>query len=141
MILPIVIGLGLALAVSIAFGLAGIGRERGFYPVVLVVVASYYDLFAVMGASPRALFWDSVIFVGFVAAAYWGFKKNLWIVAAALAGHGILDLAHAHVLTNPGVPKWWPMFCLSYDVAAALYLGLLLSRSPQLTAAQVSGPR
>jgi len=55
-------------------------------------------------------------------------------IAAALAGHGILDLAHAHLLTNPGVPKWWPMFCLSYDVAAALYLGLLLSYSPKLAA-------
>ena len=59
-----------------------------------------------------------------------GFKFNLWIVVAALAGHGIFDFFHPHVLNNPGVPVWWPGFCLTYDVTAAGYLAWLLRRQP-----------
>ena len=49
--------IGLMLAVAVAgFATAiGLDRERGFYPPVLIVIASYYVLFAVMGALPPAL--------------------------------------------------------------------------------------
>ena len=50
-------------------------------------------------------------------------------VFAALAGHGLLDLAHPHLLTDPGVPLFWPSFCASYDVVAAGYLAVLLLRA------------
>ena len=29
-------------------------------------------------------------------------------------------------IANPGVPTWWPGFCLAYDVIAAGYLSWLL---------------
>jgi len=32
------------------------------------------------------------------------------------------------LLSNPGVPGWWPAFCLAYDVTAAAYLAWLLKR-------------
>jgi hypothetical protein len=47
-------------------------------------------------------------------------------VVVALAAHGIFDLAHAAFISNPGVPHWWPEFCLTYDVTAAVYLAWLL---------------
>ena len=49
--------IGLLLCVAVAgFATAiGLDRERGFYPPVLIVIASYYVLFAVMGASRRTL--------------------------------------------------------------------------------------
>ena len=31
-------------------------------------------------------------------------------------------------MTNPGVPAWWPAFCLGYDVAAAAILAWLSRR-------------
>jgi hypothetical protein len=44
-------------------------------------------------------------------------------------GHAGLDLVHGHVVTNAGVPAWWPMFCASIDAFAAAYLAWrLLSR-------------
>ena len=52
MLAPILIGTGLALAVAVGAGAAGLDRDRAFYPTVLIVVASYYDLFAVLGGSP-----------------------------------------------------------------------------------------
>ncbi|HET6463596.1 MAG TPA: hypothetical protein VFH33_07330, partial [Candidatus Krumholzibacteria bacterium] len=57
-----------------------------------------------------------------------GFKSSLWLVVAALAGHGIFDSFHGRVISNPGVPDFWPAFCAAYDVTAAGYLAWLLLR-------------
>jgi pimeloyl-ACP methyl ester carboxylesterase len=122
------VGAALALVVAIGATCIGLDRGRSFYPTVLVVVASYYDLFAVMGGSVDALTKESLVMVGFIAVAMIGFRTNLWIVVAALAAHGMLDIIHSHLVSNPGVPRWWPMFCMTYDVAAAGYLGWLLLR-------------
>ncbi len=115
--------IGAALAVGVAaFGvLSGFERDRAFYPTVLVVVAHYYDLFALVGGQ-SALGAETIGFVLFVGLSVLGFRTNLWIVAFALAGHGVFDLVHGHIITNSGIPTWWPMFCLSYDVAAGLHL-------------------
>jgi hypothetical protein len=61
-----------------------------------------------------------------LAIAVAGFKRSLWIVVVALAGHGTLDLIHGALISNPGVPSWWPAFCLTYDISAAAYLTWLL---------------
>jgi hypothetical protein len=62
----------------------------------------------------------------FIVAAVAGFKTSLWIVAAALVGHGVFDFVHASLIANPGVPVWWPPFCSSYDVVAGAYLAVLI---------------
>jgi hypothetical protein len=123
------VGVGLALAVGVFATVVGFDRDRAFYPTVTVVIASYYILFAVMGGSTTALIVESAVVLLFVIASAVGFKRNLWIVAVALAAHGVQDGFHARLIANPGVPSWWPGFCLAYDVTAAGYLALLLSLS------------
>jgi hypothetical protein len=49
-----------------------------------------------------------------------------WLVVAGLALHGVFDFFHHAIITNPGVPVWWPGWCLSYDVVAAAYLAALI---------------
>ena len=49
------IGAVLALAVSGLATLVRLDRDRAFYPTVMIVIASYYALFAVMGGSNHAL--------------------------------------------------------------------------------------
>jgi hypothetical protein len=118
---------GALLAFSVALlGRVGLDRDRAFYPVVTIVIASYYALFAVMGASTHALVLESLAGAVFLAVAIAGFRWSLWLVVVALAAHGIFDLTHASVIANPGVPKWWPEFCLTFDVTAAVYLAWLL---------------
>ena len=124
-----IIGTLLALAVSVFASVAGLDRDRAFYPTVTIVVASYYGLFAVMGGSGAALALETAVIAGFVIVAALGFRFNLWLVVAALFGHGVLDFFHGHIISNPGVPAWWPMFCMTYDITAAAYLGWLLCRS------------
>ena len=127
--MPYLVGVGLALAVCFFATLVGFDRDRAFYPTVTIVVASYYGLFAVMGGSATALGIESAVMLLFLVASALAFKRNLWIVAAALFGHGVFDFVHARLIANPGVPAWWPGFCLAYDVTTAGYLAVLLSRS------------
>src|SRR5437763_15985206 len=54
------IGVILTLAVVAFAAVIGFDRERAFYPTVLIVIASYYSLFAVMGASTRTSFVEHV---------------------------------------------------------------------------------
>ena len=126
--MPLLVGALLALAVGLLAWASGLDRDRAFYPTVLIVVASYYSLFAVMGASTRALVLESLVAGAFVAAAILGFRASLWVVVIALGGHGLFDLGHGAFLSNPGVPGWWPAFCLAYDVTAAGFLAWLLTR-------------
>ncbi|KAB2663686.1 MAG: hypothetical protein DVB31_10545 [Verrucomicrobia bacterium] len=124
---------GLALAVSLLARFVGLDRDRAFYPTVTIVVASYYGLFAVMGGFMRALTLESVAIGGFILDSVLGFRLTLWLVVAALFAHGVFDFFHGRLLANPGVPAWWPGFCLAYDITAAGYLGWLL-RSGRRTA-------
>ena len=103
MILPAVAGVVLALAVALFARVVGFDRERVFYPVVLVVVGSYYDLFSIM-AGGASLVLETIAFVLFAAIAAIGFRTSLWVVVAGLAGHGVFDLVHGALIDNPGVP-------------------------------------
>ena len=129
------IGAVLALSVGLLATFTGLDRDRAFYPTVMVVIATYYALFAVMGGSPQALGFESIVIVAFLGATIAGFKHSLWLVVAALAAHGVFDFFHGHLIANPGLPAWWPQFCLAYDVVAAAYLATLLSRSKVRAAA------
>jgi hypothetical protein len=124
-----VIGIILALAVSAYAAALRLDRDRAFYPTAMIVIAFYYVLFAAMGGSGRAVVVESLIAGVFVAAASLGFRRSLWLVAAALAAHGVMDLFHARLVANPGVPAWWPAFCMAYDLAAAGYLGWRLTQA------------
>jgi hypothetical protein len=121
-------GLLLSFAVVGLVTMIGLDREPAFYPTVLIVIASYYVLFAVMGASGRALVIEIVVASGFLLFAIVGYKRNLWLVAIALVGHGVFDIVHHLLIENPGVPHWWPGFCLVFDVILGGLLAMRLRR-------------
>ena len=125
------IGLALSLAVAGAAAVIGFDRERAFYPTLLIVIASYYVLFAVMGGSPRALAIEIIVGSGFLLFAVLGFKRSLWFAVAAIVGHGVFDFVHHWLIQNPGVPHWWPDFCLTFDVVFGAWLAVRLMRVPE----------
>jgi hypothetical protein len=127
------IGIVLALLTALLARPAGFDRDRAVYPTLLIVVASYYVLFAVMGAAGHALLVESIVMIAFAFIAVIGFKLNLWLVVAALAGHGMFDFLHHRLVTNPGVPAWWPAFCLAFDVTLASFLAGHLHRGTILS--------
>lgn len=120
------IGVILAAAIGLFASVVGFDKERSFYPVVLIVIEAYYLLFAAMAKSTDALLAETVPMLLFTVAAVLGFRRTPWIVVAGLALHGVFDFIHRTVITNPGVPEWWPGFCLSIDLAMAVYLAVLI---------------
>jgi len=137
---PYLIGIVLAISTAALGRFAGFDRDRVFYPTVLIVTASYYVLFAVLGRSMSALIVECIVVTLFVVAAIAGFKLNLWFVVVALVAHGVFDLLHASIVTNPGVPVYWPAFCMSYDVAlAAILVWIVRRRNSGATIAPASG--
>jgi hypothetical protein len=88
-----------------------------------------------MAGTTGALLAEAIPALLFVTAAALGFRKTPWLVVAGLALHGVFDFFHHAVIANPGVPSWWPGWCLAYDVVAAAYLAALIlirraSRAP-----------
>lgn len=124
--MPFLIGLLLGAAVCLFGSLTGYDRDRSFYPVMLLVIASYYCLFAAIAGGGMAV--EIGILVLFILASVSGMRLNLWFVVAALAAHGILDFVHGTLVGGESVPEWWPMFCLSFDLVAGAYLATCLVR-------------
>src|SRR5688500_3466498 len=127
-VMPYITGIVLAFLTGLLGRLAGFDRDRAFYPILVIVVAHYYVLFAVMGGSARAVVVESIVMTIFASIAVVGFRSSLWLIAAALAGHGAFDFVHGRFVSNPGVPSWWPAFCLGFDVFLAVFLAWLLHR-------------
>jgi hypothetical protein len=123
----VVVGFVLALGVGGMCTLCGLDRDRALYPAVMIVIALYYVLFALIGGSTQVLIVESAVAIGFVGLALVGFRFTLWLVAVALAAHGVFDWVHPHIYANRGVPAWWPSFCIAYDAVAAAYLAWLLA--------------
>jgi hypothetical protein len=76
-------------------------RDRAFYPTVLLVIASYYVLFAAMAASVHALIVEAIVMTA-SSSAIVGFKGNAWTIVVGLAAHGLFDAVHGAVLHNAG---------------------------------------
>lgn len=60
------IGAVLALSVGLLATFIGLDRDRAFYPTVMIVIASYYALFALMGGSTQVLMIESMAIVAFL---------------------------------------------------------------------------
>jgi hypothetical protein len=121
-----IVGVALALFVCGAASLLGMDRDRVFYPTMLIVVATYYVLFAVIDGGHKVLLSEMVVAAVFTVVAVVGFKRSLWLVAVALAGHGVFDFFHHTLVQNTGVPHGWPGFCLTFDLTAGVFFGCVL---------------
>ena len=124
------IGLIMALGVGGLTAATGLDRDRAFYSTVVIVVAAYYVLFAAMGATGRILAMEVLVAIAFLILALVGFKKNLWLVVAALVAHGLFDSVHHLFIDNPGMPPWWPGFCMTIDVILGAWWAARLALFP-----------
>jgi hypothetical protein len=117
----------LGLVVAGFAAVSGFDRDRAFYPTVLIVVGSYYPLFAVMGASRPSLETEIAVGLVFSVFAVLGFNRSMWLAAAGIAGHGFFDFfVHPALVANPGMPVWWPGFCGTIDIVLGGWLAIRL---------------
>lgn len=119
---------GVVLGLIIGIGTTGIRmhRDRALYPAMLIVIAAYYDLFAVMAGATSALLAEIAAGLVFLGLAVAGFRLTLWLTAAGIVGHGIFDFVHDYIIYDPGVPGFWMGFCSTIDIVLGLYLAFLL---------------
>ena len=122
------IGVVLAAVVCAFAMLAGFDRDRVFYPMMLVVVATYYILFAAMGNSTAALTIESRPAGVFLLLAVAGFKKNLWLVAAALVGHGGLRFVSWCVHSQSGCAALVARLLSVFRRSRRVFMAVLLKR-------------
>jgi hypothetical protein len=120
------VGAVLALMVGMFAHAVGYDRDGAFYATVLTVVGSLYVLFAIMAGAGQAIVLEIAFFGVFAAIAAIGFRSSHWIIVAGLALHGVFDFVRHSFVAARGAPEWWPAFCGSYDLVAALYLAMLL---------------
>jgi hypothetical protein len=121
-----IVGISLALLFCAAAAGLGMDRERVFYPAVLIAVASYYLAFAAADGRSEVMLSEVAIAAVFIAGAVAGLKCNPWIAVVALAGHGVMDGFHHHLVHNVGVTQVWPGFCMAFDVTAAAFVALVM---------------
>ena len=121
-----IVGITLALFFCAAAAGLGMDRERVFYPAVVMAVASYCLAFAVVDGRNGVMLSEMAIAAVFIAGAVAGFKVSPWIAVVALAGHGVMDSFHDHLVNNTGVPQVWPGFCMTFDVSAAVIVAIVM---------------
>ena len=126
--LPIVVGVLLGVGIAALGKFTRFDQDRSFYFTVLVVIASYYVLFAVMGGSGHALIWELVIAAASSTVAIVGALFFPMLVGMGIVAHGLFDFVPDGIVENAGVPTWWPGFCGSIDVVLGLWV-IVLARS------------
>ena len=129
--IPVLVGVLTAVAIAALARSTRFDQDRSFYPTVLVVIAAYYILFAVMGGSRQALVWELAVAVVFSVVAIMGALHMPVLVGVGIVAHGLFDFVHYTMIEDAGVPDWWPGFCGSLDVVLGLWV-IGLSRSGRL---------
>ncbi len=112
-------GFGLAAFFAAFARVCRFDRDRSFFPTVLIAIAGYYVLFAVMAG--QSIWIEVIVATAFTGLAVIGgvhrrVDLGLMIVGGATFLHGCFDAVHGHVIDNPGVPVWWPAFCGAFDL-------------------------
>ena len=105
--------------------------ERWLYSLGLLTLPSLYAFFALRAGEPGVGVKEMIYGVPYVVAglvfAFVGVRQSAVVVGVLWLLHGLYDLVHRQLITNPGVPSWYPIFCFVVDAVIGLYL-LWLSR-------------
>ncbi|WP_298189373.1 hypothetical protein [Novosphingobium sp.] len=122
MALAAAIGALLGLGVYLFGRWVAFDRDRSFYPTVLIVIASYYVLFAVLAGSAQGIAIELAFAAVFATVALASLSWGAWLAALGIFTHGLFDALRGQFGLDDGAPMWWPAFCGAVDVV----LGLLL---------------
>jgi len=121
-LIAFITGVGLAVVLAVFGKLTSYEKDRSFFPTLLIVIASYYLLFAILDGSVSTILIEIAIASFFIVLAIWGSYQFPIIVGAGIALHGIFDFMYGHFYLNNGVPVWWPAFCAGIDIPFGLWV-------------------
>ena len=123
---------GAAAGVLIIFVARMIRGQRWLYSIGLLVLPGLYALFALQAGeravSVKEMLYGIPFLVAGLVFAFVSVRHSAVVVGAFWILHGLYDLMHSRLLTNPGVPGWYPVWCCSVDVVIGAYLLWLARR-------------
>jgi|tagenome__1003787_1003787.scaffolds.fasta_scaffold19787799_1 hypothetical protein len=96
------------------------------YAVGLVVIAAVYVGLAVADGRRHVLAVETAVTSAFVILAAVAVTGTPWLLVAGLLAHGLKDLWQ-HRTGFVANARWWPPFCASVDVVAALLVALAIT--------------
>ena len=119
------------LAIVLARVLRG---ERWFYSVGLITLPSLYAAFALRAGEwavgAREMVYGVPYVVAGLVCTFVGLRRSAVVVAVLWLLHGLYDLVHGQLITNAGVPGWYPIWCCVVDIVTGSYLVWLSRRLP-----------
>lgn len=120
--LELIIGILLGIFIVLLAIKTGFDKDSSFYPVLLIVIAFYYVLFAFQTNNTYEIIFETGIALLFSIIAILGHHKHIKIVGIALILHGIYDLFQGNIVFSTNLPQWWPLFCLGVDVTLGIWI-------------------
>jgi len=126
---------GRALRAPVAWGLVWGGLQAAsplaffwldaatVYALGLALIASIYIGFSVADGRARVIAVETGVASAFVVIAAVAVTGSGWFLVAGLAGHGLKDLWQ-HRTGFVANTRWWPPFCATVDVVAALVIAV-----------------
>lgn len=108
--------------------------ERWLYSLGLLVLPGLYAFFALRADEQAVGIKEMTFGVPWVVAglvfALVSIRRSAVVVGVFWLLHGLYDLVHGRLITNPGVPGWYPIFCFVVDAVVGGYLLWLSRRLP-----------
>lgn len=108
--------------------------ERWLYSLGLLVLPGLYASFALQAGEQAVGVREMIYGVPFVVAglvfAFVSVRRSAVVVGIFWLLHGLYDLVHSQLITNAGVPVWYPVFCFVVDAVIGSYLLWLSRRVP-----------
>jgi len=108
--------------------------ERWLYSLGLLTLPSLYAFFALQAGEQAVGIKEMIYGVPYVVAglvfAFVTVRRSAVVVGAFWLLHGLYDLVHSQLITNTGVPGWYPIFCFVVDAVIGSYVLWLSRRVP-----------
>lgn len=136
-------GLLVAVVLMLRFRRRGQEYSRWSYPLLLASFPAWYWAFALLAADPGALAVEVLAGLAFIGiaqvAASWRSFATLLLLAFGYVAHAVYDVVHDRLVSNAGVPAWWPEFCGAVDLVLGVYIVMLAIRFRRLRPAPAAG--
>lgn len=129
--IALIVGITLASVIAAGGRITRFDMDRGFYATVLIVIASYYVLFAFI--AQQAILPEAIAASLFSAIAVLGAYRWMPLIGIGILLHGVFDLIHPFIIDNPGVPLWWPAFCGGVDIVLGAWVIYITLNGKTLT--------
>lgn len=105
--------------------------QRWMFAIGLLVLPGLYAIFGLNAGEPAVGAKEMLFGLPFLVAGLFfacvSVRHSAVVVGVFWILHGLYDLVHGRLITNPGVPGWYPVWCCAVDVVVGAYL-LWLSR-------------